>query len=175
MKIEIRNNCFSNYKEGLARKAAKSFAKRILGVQNFKQVKKLKIFLISRVGKNTDTFDNSFLSMWDEKKGIANLYLTFNWMEKGYWITYGVKHELIHLRDIMNGWLYAEKTQGKEKMRVWWLHDDGYHHVYTKPAPDWLIDKLYEDDDIPYQSFLDVMSIYYPWEYESLTVERRYK
>ncbi len=173
MNIEIQNYSYSTYKENLAKKAIKKYAKKILGKENFKKVDKFKLVLMNNWGRKKNRFtDIPFSNLWDESTKTITIPIAPNWVREQR-IDYGICHELVHTKDIMNGWLISEKPRGRDRLRIWWLHDDGYYYLYTKHIPEWIEDIMYSDS-VAGQSYFELLSTCYPWEYEPLMARRVY-
>ena len=172
MNIQVKNHSYSKRKENHAKATFEKFANRILGKDNSKNIKTLQIRLMTNFGKQHNAFreDIPFSHIWDEKTGTALLAVAPNWMKNLDRLQYGIKHEMVHLRDVMNGWIVAEKPKKNEKMRVWYLNDSNEYELYTRHAPVWLLDELW--DNAPYDSWLDAIGTYYPWERVALTVDK---
>ena len=172
MKITVTNNCYSKYKENLCIKYLKKHARRLLSKENLSKIKSFNIIMVKRYTKGRFNASNVYGHMWDD--GNAEIMLSPEWIidkHRAGWHEYGVMHELVHLRDILDGRLISEKPHKGEQMRVWYQTDnDDYLHLYTKTMPEWVSNELYAKDEHAHRSFIDHVSVYYPWERNALTV-----
>ena len=170
MKIITQNYVYSKNKEKKCIRAAKKTLGPILGKKNIKKIKTLKIKMLARYRVE------SFLEMWDEKTGVATLSLSPVWMDGrngGY--EYGVMHELTHLRDIMNKTMVPEVPEKGEKLRVWYdVEGLGVLTLFNKVMPEWVSQELFSNPMYEYQSFLDHLAIFYPWEVDACLARRKY-
>ena len=127
LKIKTQNNCFSEYREKLMKKHLRKWAPIILGEKNLKQIKGFDLVMYNNF--NDRGVGYPFYNMWNGSRAV--LSIAPNWMygKREGTREYGVMHELVHLRDIIEGRLIPEKPKRGEKMRIWWEHDDGYHYL----------------------------------------------
>jgi hypothetical protein len=107
---------------------------------------------------------DDFNKMFDH--GKATLTIFPNWMNEGrHTRLYAIKHELIHLRDVMDGKLEAFPPDPGKKIKIKWKPTiNSVGKFYNKIVPDWIVDELY--DNSSRSEFAKSMGIFYPWEEE---------
>ena len=175
LKIKFNRHSWSKYKEEQCRKALETHAPTILGEENLKKIKSFKIILMKNWrSNNLFRNPNVFEHCYNPKTGEATIILAPNWMYKRSLTSreYGVCHELVHIKDVIEENIISEKPRRGEKIRVWFRHNpEDKHTLYTETVPERVTSKMFEED---YDAFYALMSAYYPWECEALQVRSIY-
>ena len=162
MEIKFDKHCCSKSIERQVLKLAKKIIPKVLGKRT-KVITTLQIKLQTRfTGHEWDDFNRKF------DCGKVHITIFSNWMNGGpVWKAYGLRHELIHVRDVMDGLLIGLPPKKGRNFRVNWRPTRAHKWTtYSRHIPDWLADRVYDERE--HKIFLEMMTVAYPWERETI-------
>jgi len=163
MQIAFNKHKYSKYIENHVRKCVEEQAAKVLGHRT-KIITKIQVNLESRFSGNKP---NDYNNMFDH--GVVLVKLFPNWTTAGPYIrNYGVRHELIHVRDVMDGLLMNLPPKPGKNYRVKYRATTRHKwKFYDRYVPEWLGTQIYDNCD--YEIFYKMLSAVQPWEAEALS------
>lgn len=135
---------------------------KFVGKKNYPKIKKVKINCFYRWTK-TFTRDNDEqkkdFELWDEETGLVTLWLAPYWLDCNQSVRYGMRHEMVHLKDVMdNNLIILSRKPFKAKYRE---TKNKPYKTYTKVYKKTVLDEKYEQG---WDAYVDYLAQFFPWE-----------
>jgi hypothetical protein len=139
---------------------------KLIGKRNFKQVKEVEVFVCHRwtkrlLSRNNRKEDLDF-KLWDCKNKKVRLWLVPSWLVSLEDVRYGLRHEIVHLKDLMEENLIV--LSEKPFVAKYRVNKKTEYKVYDNLPIKKIQDEKYS---ISWKAFVEYTSKFFPWEYKA--------